>query len=68
VYGRWPNASTGNNKVVVVAHPPHCLNDLALIVRNDFYPLELDTKGEAIFSKEGRIGVDGLDSLTSESC
>jgi hypothetical protein len=67
VYGRWPNASTGHNKVVVAAHPSHGFNDLVLVVGNDFHPLELDTKREAIFSEEGRIGVDGLDSLTSES-
>lgn len=68
VYGRWPNASAGHNEVVVVAHPPHGFNDLVLIIGDDFNPLELNTKREAVFSEEGRIGVDGLELLTSESC
>jgi hypothetical protein len=36
------NASRGDDEVVVVAHPPSGLNDLRLIVCDDFDSLEVD--------------------------
>ena len=36
IYERWPNTSTGNDKVIITAHAPDGLDNLALIVRNHF--------------------------------
>lgn len=60
VYGRWANASTGDDEVIAVAHTSHCLNDLALIVGNHFDALQLDAEGEAELGEKGGVGVDGL--------
>lgn len=36
---RWTNAPACDDKVIIVRHPPGCLDNLALIVSDDFYPL-----------------------------
>lgn len=60
MYGRWPNASTGHDKVIVVAHAPDGLDDFTLIIRDDFDALQLDSKREAVFGKERGVGVNCL--------
>ena len=60
IYGRWPNASTGHDKVIVVAHAPDGLDDFTFIIRDDFNALQLDPECEAVFGKEGGVGVNRL--------
>ena len=67
MYGRWANASTGNDKIIAVAHTSHCLNDFALIVCDHFNALQLNAEGEAELGEEGRVGVDGLGIIGKQS-
>lgn len=60
IYGRWPNASTGHDKVIVVAHASDSFDDFTLIIWDDFNALQLDSEREAVFSKEGGVGVNCL--------
>lgn len=57
---RGPDAATGHDEIVIVAHAPDRLDDLALIVSDYFHAFELDAQGEAEFGEEGGIGVDCL--------
>lgn len=60
-YLRRSDTSTGNDKVIARAHSAHCFYYILLIVGDDFYPLQLDTEGEAELGQVRRIGVDSLD-------
>lgn len=46
-YGRWTDASAGDDKVIAGAHAAHCFHDVLLIVRDDLHALQLDTEAEA---------------------
>ena len=47
MYIRRAYATTGDDKIVASAHALHGLDDIFLVVGNDFYPLQLDAEGEA---------------------
>jgi len=50
-----------NHKVIVLAHPPHSLCNLTLHIADDFHPLEVYSQGEAVFCKESRVRIHGLE-------
>lgn len=57
---RWTDTTAGNHHVIVTAHSTNSFDNLSLIIGNDFDPLESNTQGEAVFRKEGGIGIYGL--------
>jgi hypothetical protein len=57
---RWADSSTRHDKVVVVAHAAHGLDNLVFIVGNDLYALKLNSEGEAELGEESGVCVDGL--------
>lgn len=60
VYGRWPNSSASDDKVVAGAHAANRFHDVLLIVGDDLYTLQLDAEREAELGQVGGVGVDGL--------
>lgn len=48
---RWANASTGDDKVVVIGHAFHSFDDLAFVISDDFDTTKIDAQGEAPFGK-----------------
>ena len=60
MYGRWTNASTGDDEIITVAHTLDGLNDFAFIIRNHFNSLQLDAQRKTVFGEESGVGVDCL--------
>lgn len=52
-YLRWADASTSDDKVIVVGHAFDGFDNFAFIIGNDFYTTKVDTQGEAPFSEVG---------------
>lgn len=65
VYERRPNATTGNDKVIAIAHASDGLDNFTLIVCDDFNSLQLDSKRETVFGEESGVGVDGLATISN---
>ena len=40
-YIRWSNTTTSNNKIIIVTHALHCLDDFGFVIRNYFDPFEV---------------------------
>ena len=57
---RWANAARCDDEVVVVTHAAACFYNLALVVANDFYPLEVHAEGKAELGHVCRVAIDGL--------
>ena len=57
---RWSDSSTGDNKIIVLAHSPCGFYYFVLVVRDDLYPFQRHAEREAEFGQIGRVGVDGL--------
>ena len=45
----WSNAARGYNHVVVIAHSPYSLDNLAFIVRNDLNPFQFNAQLKTVF-------------------
>ena len=57
---RGPNAATGHDKIVLVAHATHRLDYVVFFIWNDLDALELDAQSEAVLGEVGAVGVYGL--------
>lgn len=63
---RRPNASRGDDEVVVVTHALDGFDDLGFVVGDDFDASQADAEGEAVFGEPGAVGVDCLRLIRSQ--